>query len=83
MKTVTPKAVVQRSLKDKAFFSALIRDPKKALEKAGMRLPPKQMERLRRILRTRRARVTYDPIALIHHLQDCPDPWPRGWPRPW
>ena len=72
--------------RDRKFFQAILKNPRKALEAKGKRLSPSDMKKLERALK-KVYRMNGKDLARVLVLGQIPWPIRRPWPavtsRPW
>lgn len=79
-RTTLRALLMGRARKDRRFFQALLDDPNRALQAAGVTLSPRERQVLRRSLRKGRVHVQADlSWKELRHLW----PWWRGLSWPW
>jgi len=87
MAKTTLSKLRQKALRDIKFFNQLVKNPAAALKKAGLELPPKDLKRLKALLKKRKQKVEVDLVELIRMSHKMKArrlrPWRLGlWPLP-
>jgi len=60
MKRVSLKQIVQRCIKDPKFFRALLRNPQRALVRARMQIPGKDLRKLEKLIAQKGVRKDFE-----------------------
>ena len=77
LRRTTLRAVIIRAINNKNFLNALLKNPQKALTKAGLMLSANDLKRLRALFKSRKALTGKQFLRIINIVKGTPPPPPQ------